>query len=113
MTKKQTPRKRKEFSEIEAQELAVGIIRLLDGVSIGHANWVLSETKQILNSTHIVDVSGDAFTEKVESIKAVRDCGVTFNCHNSDALTWPLYIPAPDNDLEAAPMPGSIPCPPV
>lgn len=65
--------KKKEISEIEAMELAVKIIRLLDGLSIGQANWALSETKQLLYSTQLVDVSGHAFTEALQELEAFSD----------------------------------------
>ena len=59
----------KEIKTVEAQMIAVKIIRLLDGLSVGQANWVLDEACLLINSTHHVDIKSQAFTEAVEPLE--------------------------------------------
>ena len=53
----------------EAHRIALNIITLLNGLTIGQARWVLQEAEALLCSTHRVNIGGDDFTASVEECR--------------------------------------------
>lgn len=61
----------KSIGTVEAQEMAVELIKKLDGLSIGQAEWVLREAGDLIRSTHSVDVNGRGFVLAIEELRAL------------------------------------------
>lgn len=59
---------RPELSGMQAQLKAVEVIRLLDGLTVAEAKWVLREADLILNNTHIVSVVNPVFTAACQAL---------------------------------------------
>lgn len=62
---------RKDLTETQAHLTALEIIRMLEGLTIGEAKWVLRETELVLNSTHSVSVDNPLFTAADAALQRV------------------------------------------
>lgn len=61
----------REIDEIEAAALSIQVLRLLDGLSVGQAKWVLDLTQLHLGMATQVDVSHPNFIAVAQEFEAV------------------------------------------
>ena len=60
---------REYASEQRAGEIGMRIIRLLDGLPIGNALYVLDNARAMLLDSHLVDADGDRFMQQCVDIQ--------------------------------------------
>lgn len=57
------------MEDIEGEEKAIKIIEILDGMPVGQARWVLNLAKDLIASTHRVDIKNRDFIDYAQEVR--------------------------------------------
>ena len=61
------------LSRKEVWRLSLGVLQLLDGLSVGEAHCVLKESALMMNSRTLHDFSSAGFQQAAEELQAIPD----------------------------------------
>lgn len=64
----------RQIEDIEANGLAIEVLKHLDGLTVAQAQWVLKEADSLLRSRTRLDISGPDFSATIEEYEAAMPC---------------------------------------